>query len=110
MITREKVTEYLNHIILEKNIDLKNKLSWGYFFTHYEKDTLKVAKNIFISEKYDFVEIIEENGTFHLHIEKIETHNIYTLYLKCLELYSLSIELGIDEFNGFDVEDISFSN
>lgn len=109
MYSKNYLINHINEIKEERKLDLKKALSWGFYFTHHENITLKIANNILVPRDYDFVELVrEEENLFHLHIEKVEVFDLDNLYNHCIYLDLIARELKIDKFNGFDVEDINF--
>ena len=108
MYTKDYIEDYFFQIILNSELCPKVNLSWGYYFSHNDLESLETAKEILISKGYDFAEIIQEEKEFFLHIEKIEIHTIDSLYKRCTELKTLTLELQIKSFDGFDVESTDF--
>jgi hypothetical protein len=108
MIVKTDIEKYFSELQEDATLNLNQALSWGFFFTSKEKEKLEKAKELFLKEEYDFVEIVPFSGDYYLHLEKVETNNVDTLYKRCSDLNELAEKFGIDKFNGFDVEEIGF--
>jgi len=106
MIKKSYIKEYFKTINNIKNLDLKKELNWGFYFSHNKKEHLIIVSNHSILSKYDFKEIVSCDNTYYLQIAKNEIHTEESLYKRCVELYEFSKKLGIESFDGFDVEEV----
>lgn len=104
MYSKSYIENFFLNLTLNTQINPKHELSWGFYFKNDDIKALKKAKKILLAQGYNFAEIVEENKEFYLHIEKIEIHNINSLYKRCVELTALTKKLDINCFDGFDVE------
>jgi len=117
MITKETIKDFFSDIEEGNEFDTSNKLLWGYFFLDNDLEKLKVFslklrelgfmfKDIFEAEKTDKSDITE----YYLHVERVEHHNINSLFNLNDELYKLANEHLIDSYDGFDVGNIISSD
>ncbi len=104
LISKE-IEDFFNNAISTDSIDFSKDLSWGYYFSDFEKTNLEVFKNVLLKEGYTFAEIIkeDESNKYLLHLEKIEKHTIDTLTKRDLQLIGYANRFNIDSYEGFDV-------
>lgn len=105
----KNIKKFFNETAKENNLNLNNKLSWGFYFSHKQSDNLQEAKNLLDPNRYSSSEIIFENKTYYLCVEEINVHNVDSLYNRCKEFQTLAEKLHINSFDGFDVEEIAVS-
>lgn len=107
LISKE-IEDFFHDVQTTDNIDFSDDLSWGYYFSHFEKSKLEHIKTILLKQGYSFAEIIEEqDNRYYLHIEKIEKHTVDSLTKRDLELLGYANKFNIDSYDGFDVEAVS---
>lgn len=106
MFEKSYITEHFKIINNQKIFDLKEELSWGFYFSNKDKELLNIACKHALLNIYDFIEVIYCDDLYHLQVAKNEIHTEESLFQRCNELYEFSKSLGIDSFNGFDVEEI----
>eukprot|EP01029_Cantina_marsupialis_P013525 TRINITY_DN2997_c0_g1_i2.p1 TRINITY_DN2997_c0_g1~~TRINITY_DN2997_c0_g1_i2.p1 ORF type:complete len:115 (+),score=8.01 TRINITY_DN2997_c0_g1_i2:2-346(+) len=106
VIMNSIVDEFFEDIANESNIDVNKVLSWGFYFSDKNKETLREAKKILREEGYISHEIFYENKTYYLCIEEIKKHNKKSLHQICKKFNHFAKEYDIHSFDGFDVEEI----
>jgi len=106
----EQLEEMFSNIKANTDWDISGNMLWGYFFTHSQQGKLEEAKQLLISQGYNFVDIYlsdkenpNEPDMFWLHIEKIETHTPRSLDETNNKLYLFAHELGLDSYDGMDI-------
>lgn len=104
MIDKVYISKYFENIKEQNVFSVKDELNWGFYFSHNKIELLKSAINHTIFTLYDFKEIVCCDNLYYLQIAKNEFHTEDTLLNRCNELYEFSKKLGIDSFDGFDVE------
>jgi hypothetical protein len=89
--------------------NLDGDMVWGYFFTDSNASVLEYAAKKLESQGYSFVNLFqpEDEGKllpyYILHVEKIETHGVDSLYQRNTELEAFARENGLDTYDGMDV-------
>lgn len=102
---RKNIIKFFNEIAQENNINIKDELSWGFYFSDDESELLREAKRVLDKEGYSTLEIFYENKTYYLCVEEICVHSSNSLYERCEKFEKLAKELNIHSFDGFDVEE-----
>jgi hypothetical protein len=104
LISKE-IEDFFDNAISTDRIDFSKNLSWGYYFSHFEKTNLEIFKNVLLKEGYTFAEIVKEDESdkYLLHLEKIEKHTVDTLTKRDLQLNGYARRFNIDSYEGFDV-------
>jgi hypothetical protein len=93
----------------EGKIDTDQDLLWGYFFTDRDVGKLKAAVPDLELAGYRFVEVFQaetDQGVepyYFLHVEKVETHTVASLYSRNEELYAFAAQHHLDSYDGCDV-------
>ncbi len=110
MITRNQLTQMFESVGDGTDWDLSKQLAWGYFFTDRNKEALVNAAPILEKLGYRIVDIYladkqsaEEADLWWLHIEKIETHSVDSLYDRNAEFYKFAQSNDIESYDGMDV-------
>jgi hypothetical protein len=81
---------------------------WGYFFTDSDRIALERAAKKLEAEGYRFVDVFqpEDDGKplpyFFLHVEKVETHSVDSLYKRNTQLEAFAKQNGLDTYDGMD--------
>lgn len=97
---------------IRQNTDwhIDGDLLWGYFFTDTDPDKLKAAADKLAIDGYHFVKIFEAEGEnetplgyFILHVEKIETHTVDSLFARNEDFYAFAEMQELDTYDGMDV-------
>lgn len=113
MITKQTIIDFFKEVEQGKEFDTSDKLLWSYFFLDSNVKKLKdfsskledlgfKFKTIFDAEKLNPNDIQE----YYLQIEKIEFHNVDTLFKLNQIFYRLAEENYITAYDGFDVGNI----
>ena len=110
VIEKEILEDMFASMRKQANIHPKQKLLWGYFFTHTEPTLLEKASDLLLKKGYDFVEIYETEkdspesiNNWWLHVEKIEKHTVSSLDKRNDEFYLFAHNLGLFSYDGMDV-------
>lgn len=106
MIKKSYIEKYFKTIKKQTDLNLKEQLNWGFYFSHNKKELLVRALDSSFFNTYDFTEVVCCNNSYYLQITKNEIHTKESLFERCKELYIFSKNLGINSFEGFDVEKI----
>ncbi len=85
------------------NVD--GPLLWGYFFFDPSSTKLNQAASELQAAGYKLVSIKEVpgQGSFRLHVEKVEVHSPESLHTRNGELYLLAEKHGLASYDGMDV-------
>lgn len=85
------------------NVD--GDMLWGYFFADSDPRKLELLAEHLARCAYRVVGIHEtdDESTFVLHVERVETHTPWTLDTRNAELEKLAGEFGLASYDGMDV-------
>jgi hypothetical protein len=111
-VIRREILEHFFAAGPSRGIDFERDLLWGYFFTHEDPALLERARPVLEKLGYRFVAITNREGrgdTKFLHVERVETHTVATLFARYKELSSLALKHHLDSFDGFDVGNVDGS-
>lgn len=102
MISIEKIEEMYSN--MESNgVDITSDFLYGYFFISKKQDKLKKAVPDLEAMSFRFVEIYQtDDKNWWLHVERIESHSVQTLYDLNTKLYVIADKFKI-EYDGFDL-------
>jgi len=84
-------------------VDTNQPFLYGYFFIDEDDKKLKNLALKLQNKLFEPVFIKNQEGTFQLHIEKIETHTKETLLNQLLEFDELAKSEKIKSFDGWDI-------
>lgn len=113
MITRDTIIEFFKDVEQGNEFNTSDKLLWSYFFLDSDMEKLKKFSNkleelgfkfktIFNADKINKDDIQE----YYLQVEKIELHDVDTLFNLNKMFYKLAEENNINSYDGFDVGNI----
>src|SRR5262245_4438604 len=107
-IPKWQLQEMFDDIAAKTDWDLDDEMVWGYFFTNSDRIDLELAATKLESEGYRYVDLYQpEDGEdmplYILHVERIETHDVDSLYERNTELEAFATENGLDTYDGMDV-------
>ena len=88
-----------------KKWNVDGPLLWGYFFTDKDKQKLSRIAAYLKDRGYNFVSVLpaDDQGTFFLHVEKIEHHTPGSLNHRNREFYELADQFQLESYDGMDV-------
>lgn len=110
MITRDQVEALFEAVRKEAPWSPDEICLWGYFFTDRDREKLARAGRVLEGLGYRMVGIFEpeeedeDQDRFFLHVEREERHTVDTLDRRNTELYLLADELGLESYDGVDIE------
>ena len=85
-------------------VNTDTNMLYGYFFTNTEPKKLESVADELIELNFQFVDIYQdEDNTYWLQVERIETHNAQSLFDLNKQLYNIADRHGISSYDGFDV-------
>ena len=110
MIPKHKLQDMFDSISESTDWDMSGDMLWGYFFTNSDRSALEQVapildemgysvKSIYLSDK----DSEDESDLWWLHVEKVETHSVDSLYATNLVLHEFAEQHGIDSYDGMDV-------
>ena len=110
MIPREILQEMFDGIAAEGDWDMSEPMTWGYFFTHAEKDPLERVVPLLQARDYEFVDLYQgdENDPvdvhlWWLHVQRVEAHSVDSLFARNEQLDEFATEHKLDSYDGMDV-------
>ena len=110
MIPKHQLQDMFDSISESTDWDMSGDMLWGYFFTNSDRSALEQVapildemgysvKSIYLSDK----DSEDESDLWWLHVEKVETHSVDSLYATNLVLHEFAEQHGIDSYDGMDV-------
>jgi hypothetical protein len=108
-IPKSKLAEMFANIREETTWNLDGDMLWGYFFIDADRSALERAATKLEAEGYRYVDLFQPEDAgkplpyFFLHVEKIETHNVDSLYDRNSQLEAFARRNGLDTYDGMDV-------
>jgi hypothetical protein len=108
-IPKSQLQGMFDNIAAETKWNLDGDMLWGYFFTDADRTALERASEKLERQGYRYVDIFqpEDEGRplpyFFLHVEKVETHSVDSLYNRNTDLEAFAKENGLDTYDGMDV-------
>ncbi len=85
-------------------VNTDTKMLYGYFFTHTEPNKLQTVADELKGLKFEYVDIYQdEEQTYWLHMERIETHTAQSLFELNKQLYGIAAKHNVSSYDGFDV-------
>jgi hypothetical protein len=112
-ISKAKLQRMFDNIATEGKWDMKGNMLWGYFFTDPDRNNLQVAAEKLKASGYRFVDIFqpEDDGKplpyFFLHVERVETHSVDSLYKRNTELEQFARDNNLETYDGMDVGQVA---
>lgn len=112
-ISKSQLEEMFANIREKSKWDMNSDMLWGYFFTDADRSALEKAAKKLEAKGYRYVDLFqpEDEGKplpyFFLHVEKIETHNVDSLYDRNTELEEFARQNDLDTYDGMDVGPVS---
>lgn len=103
MITKEEIIGFFEHM-KSNGVDTNTKMLYGYFFTNDEPNKLKKVAEELKKQGFEYVDIYpDETNQYWLHMERIEIHNLESLFSLNKELYAIADKFSIKSYDGFDL-------
>ena len=108
-VSRAELEEMFANIPKEPSWNMDGDMVWGYFFTDTDRPKLEQAAKKLVAQGYRYVEVFEAENEdasvpyFFLHVEKVEIHNVDSLYRRNTELEAFAKQNGLDTYDGMDV-------
>jgi len=108
-IEKTALEEMFAHIRAKTKWPIDSAMLWGYFFTDTNRAKLNKAADELRKRGYAVVGIREptvdddDQQTLVLHVERLETHNPESLYLRNEDLYKLADDFHLASYDGMDV-------
>lgn len=115
-ISKTQLQEMFDNIAAKSDWNMDGDMVWGYFFTDANQPALEAAARTLESQGYRFVDIFQPEDDrkplpyYLLHVEKIETHSVDSLYNRNTELESFAREHALDTYDGMDVGPVVVPN
>jgi hypothetical protein len=108
--TREELNGMFASISQKTKWDMSKDMLWGYFFTNSSREKLDLAAidlsrigfrivNVYLSDKKDAT----TPDLWWLHVERIETHTVESLFKRNVELTAFARTHGLGSYDGMDV-------
>jgi hypothetical protein len=108
-IPKSQLQEMFDNIAADSKWNMNGDMLWGYFFTDANRGSLEAASKKLEEQGYKVVDIYQPEDEekpapyFFLHVEKVETHGVDSLYKRNTELEAFARENGLDTYDGMDV-------
>lgn len=114
-IDTSSVDQMFADIRAETDWNLDGPMLWGYFFTDADPHKLKRLSDQLVQDGYRHVDIFTiesdgstdlgeaESGVYFLHVERVETHSIWSLELRNRGLEALAARFDVATYDGMDV-------
>lgn len=107
---RDQLEQMFSSISHDTKWDMSHDMLWGYFFTNPSRQRLEVASedlsrlgyrvvSIYLSDKKS----LTEPDLWWLHVERVETHSVASLFQRNAELSSFARKHGLATYDGMDV-------
>ncbi|HQS58102.1 MAG: hypothetical protein B7Y56_04045 [Gallionellales bacterium 35-53-114] len=105
MIEKAQLQDMFDNIRTRTKWNIYGNMVWGYFFTGKNEKVLEAPSKELSKMGYKVVAIYpaDDNSAYWLHIEKIETHTVQSLYQRNSELYRFASKHKGVEYDGMDV-------
>jgi len=113
-IDRAALEELFANIRAKTSWPIDGDMLWGYFFADTDRDKLERCGRELEALGYRFVGVQkpedDDDETLFLRVERIETHTVDTLEERNMELYALADRLGLQTYDGMDVNPVPLPN
>ena len=113
MIEKNAILNVFKEIQQKGEWDINQALLYGYFFLDESKEKLKTVGDNLKMKGYTLVDIFkaesdedEKAEMYFLHVEKVEIHNVDSLFERNLDFYDVAEKSGIYSYDGFDIGEI----
>ena len=105
MIEKSQLQEMFENIRAKTNWNIGGNMVWGYFFTGPNAKALDAPSKELLKMGYMVISVYpaDDNSTYWLHVEKIETHSVESLFQRNSELGRLASKYKAVEYDGMDV-------
>src|SRR5215510_1001643 len=111
MIPREQLMDMFDQITANTDWNVAGPMVWGYFFTHDTSEPLNQAAAMLQQQGYELVGVYAsdeddsegpEDPLWWLHVERIETHEVDSLFARNEQLSEFAGRRGFC-YDGMDV-------
>ena len=106
-IERVELVEMFENIRAKTTWNMSCDMLWGYFFTDSDPEKLVHAGDLLAERGYRVVSVRppedDPAGLHWLHVERVETHSVDSLYARNSELNDFAEELELNSYDGMDV-------
>lgn len=105
MNEKQQIQEMFKGIRSQTKWNIDGDMLWGYFFVGPDAKSLEAPCRELAKMGYRFVSIYpaEEKLIYWLHVEKVETHSVDSLYQRGIELRRLASKYESVKYDGMDV-------
>lgn len=105
MIEKSQLQEMFDNIRAKTKWNIDGNMVWGYFFTGENEAVLDAPSKELSKMGYKVVAIYpaDDKSMYWLHVEKIETHTVQSLFQRNSELYRFASKFNEVEYDGMDV-------
>jgi hypothetical protein len=110
MITKEQLIEMFESVTEKTDWNMSGNMVWGYFFTDSDRSALESVIPLLSADGYAYKDIYlaekqseSEPDMWWLHVEKVETHSVESLYARNLAFYDFAAKHALDSYDGMDV-------
>ncbi len=108
--SREQLEQMFTNIAQKTDWDMSKDMLWGYFFTNPSHQPLELASRDLSKLGYRVVSIYPADkessadpDLWWLHVERVETHSVTSLFKRNAELSIFATRLGLASYDGMDV-------
>jgi hypothetical protein len=104
-MTLEQLSEMFANVRTKTDWNVDGDMLWGYFFTDPSPEKLECASEELQQHGYHLVDIYQadDESTFWLHVERIETNSPQTLHVRNTELGVFAEKWGLESYDGMDI-------
>ncbi len=105
MIEKSQLQEMFDDIREKTKWNIDGNMVWGYFFTGENEAALEAPSKELSKMGYKVVAIYpaDDNSMYWLHVERIETHTVQSLFQRNSELYRFASKFNEIKYDGMDV-------
>jgi hypothetical protein len=110
LIERAAIQDWFDRIATNTDWNIYGPMLWGYFFTHHAREPLDAAALTLQSQGYSVVSVHlsdkddpRDPDLWWLHIEKVETHSVESLFARNEQLSEFATHSNIASYDGMDV-------
>jgi len=104
MITKDELQQLFSKM-RKAGWKMDQELLWGYFFKNEKREPLQEVADYLTAQGYEIVDINQSfpDEMYWLQAEKIEQHDVDSLYLRNQQLSQLAAQMHIKAYDGMDV-------
>ncbi len=121
-IDKAALEQMFDNIRAETDWNIDGPMLWGYFFTDQDPNLLKQLGEQLEQDGYRFVDIFaiesdeeddapdaddedeeDDEELYFLHVERVETHTVWSLELRNRNFDALAARFGVASYDGMDV-------